>query len=76
MESDFYTLYENQDRLSLQVGHNSVAGWIITVQDKKGVPLGQEGKVVVYAESRDRKLAFAEAYVTLAEYLLDERGGY
>jgi hypothetical protein len=73
---EFFDLYEAQSNLSLEVGHNSVADWMIFVYDKRGKASGQYGDPVVQTQSCDRNLAFAKAYCELAEYLSDNRGGY
>ena len=73
---NFFKLYANQSNLALEVGHNSVADWIVIGYDKRGKALGQYGDPIVHTSGCDRALAFAQAYVQLAEYLSDNRGGY
>jgi len=76
MEKDFFELYERQPCLALEVGHNSVADWIIEVYDKRGKQPGDYGKPVVSVQNCTREEAFAKAYVALAEYFCDKFGGY
>jgi hypothetical protein len=75
---EFFDLYEAQSNLSLEVGHNSVADWIVEVKDKKSknAKLGLYNEPIVQTQSCDINLAFAKAYCELAEYLSDNRGGY
>jgi hypothetical protein len=75
---EFFDLYEAQSNLSLEVGHNSIADWVIIVYDKQSIDyeLGQYNDPVIQTSSCDRNLAFATAYCELAEYLSDNRGGY
>lgn len=70
MEHDFFELYERQQGLSIEVGHNSVADWVLVVKDRRA------GKDAVFVQDCDRKKVFSEAYYRLAEYLSDTRGGY
>lgn len=76
MEKDFFELYERYPRLELEVGHNSVADWIIEVYDKRGKEPGDSGRPIVSVQNCTRDLAFAKAYVALAEYFCDKFGGY
>lgn len=76
MESDFFELYERQDSLNIQIGHNQVADWCLDVFDRKGDAIGQRGEPVVSVSGCDRTKVFAEAYVKLTDYLSDVYGGY
>ncbi|WP_299197005.1 hypothetical protein [uncultured Amphritea sp.] len=76
MEHDFFEMYENQGCLSLELGHNSVADWVLVIRDKKDTRIGEQGKQIFQVQSCDRKKVFAEAYHLLTEYLSEERGGY
>lgn len=74
--SDFLDLYERQDNLALEIGHNSVADWNVLIYDKLGRKMGDFGEPVVHVQHCDRELAIATAHVKLAEYLNENRGGY
>lgn len=76
MEQDFFDLYAAQSQLAVEVGHNSTADWAIRIYDRENKPLGDWGAPVVQVQHCNRKLAFADAYVKLAEYLSETRGGY
>ena len=75
MEGEFFNLYERQSNLAVEVGHNSIADWCITVYDARGTKL-KDGERVISVQEYDRSLAFEKAYVELTEYLSDKRGGY
>ena len=75
MEKDFFDLYENQTNLAVEVGHNSVADWCITVYDKRSTTL-ENSKQVVFIQECNRILAFSVAYTELCKYLSETRGGY
>lgn len=75
MEKDFFDLYENQSNLAVEVGHNSIADWCITVYDKSGATL-KDSKQVVFVQECNRILAFSKAYNELCKHLSETRGGY
>jgi hypothetical protein len=75
MEKSFFELFERQGCLALEVGYNSVADWNVIVYDKSGCSLA-EAKQAVHVQDCSREHAFARAYIELADYLLNERGGY
>lgn len=75
MEEQFFNLYENQSSLALEVGHNSIADWCVTVYDRKGTSL-KDSKRVIGVQECDRITAFARAYIELSEYVSENRGGY
>ena len=75
MEEQFFNLYESQSSLCLEVGHNQIADWCVAVYDKQGKGI-KDGVRIVATQGCDRSLAFARAYVELAEYLSENRGGY
>jgi len=75
MEKDFFELYERQSNLALEVGHNSIADWCITIYDTTGKGL-KDSESVITEQECTRELAFAKAYAGLCEYLSDKRGGY
>ena len=72
MEKDFFILYSGKRQLSLNVGHNGVADWIIEVFDRRV----SEINPVVHTHSCIREEAFAEAYTKLANYFSSTFGGY
>ena len=72
MENDFFELYESQELLCLEVGHNSVADWNVIVYDREGRSIGDANQVV-HVQDSNRKQAFAEAYVKLAEWLCEAK---
>lgn len=76
MEKDFFELYQAREKLSVVVGHNSVADWTITVCDRRAKPLSDVPEPVVQVQESTRELAFAKAYVALAEHFLTTYGGY
>jgi|WetSurMetagenome_2_1015567.scaffolds.fasta_scaffold04048_3 hypothetical protein len=76
MEKDFFELYEMKPNLALEIGHNSIADWIIEVYDKRGKEAGNYGKPVVSVQYCTREVAFAKAYVELSEYFSEKFGGY
>lgn len=76
MEKDFFELYSRHELLSLEVGHNSIADWNILVYDRRGKSTGDFGDPVIHVQGSDRELAFAKAYVALAEYFSENFGGY
>ena len=75
MEKEFFELYESQSCLSFEIGHNSIADWILIIMDTKGVGL-QKAVQVCQIQDCSRSLVFAKAYCELAEYLCENRGGY
>lgn len=76
MEKDFFELYESQSNLSLEIGHNSIADWCVTIYDTKGKGLVNAGEPVISIQECIRKLAIAKAYAELCDYLSETRGGY
>lgn len=76
MEADFFELYERQTRLTVEVGHNSVADWCIEVWDRKLDTVDGRANPIFSLQDCDRKKIFAEAYSKLAGYLSETRGGY
>lgn len=76
MEKDFFELYERQSRLALEVGHNGIADWCISIYDGKGKALAECNKPDISIQECSRELAFAKAYAELCEYLSGNRGGY
>jgi len=75
MEEQFFILYERHDNLALEVGHNSIADWCVTVYDRKGKHL-RDGERIIGVQDCGRRRAFARAYIELTEYLSENRGGY
>lgn len=75
MENDLFDLYERHGSLVIEVGHNSVADWVIVIYDRKNRSLS-DAKVAVHVGSNIRKTAFADAYLKLVDYLSETRGGY
>jgi hypothetical protein len=76
MEQDFFAMYEVHGRLSLEVGHTSVSGWCISIYDTKGKALNECSTPDIHVQRATRTLAFADAYVQLAEHLIETRGRY
>lgn len=76
MEQDFFDLYEAHGALALEVGHNSVADWCISIYDRHGKRFAECATPEIHVQRATRKLAFAEAYTKLAEYLSENRGGF
>jgi len=76
MEKDFFELYERQSCLALEVGHNSIAGWCLTIYDIKGRSLSSHETPTIQIQECTRELAFAKAYTELCKYLSEVRGGY
>jgi hypothetical protein len=72
MENDFFNLYEKQNGLELEVGHNSVSDWCLFITDKAS----DSRTHAVSVQDCDRKKVFATAYDKLTEYLSENRGGY
>jgi|TARA_R110000868_G_scaffold409032_2_gene693749 hypothetical protein len=73
---DFFELYERQSKLSVSIGHNSVADWCIEIHDLKGLKITNRSEPCIKIQECDYKLALAKAYVQLCEYLSKTRGGY
>lgn len=76
MEKDFFELCERQTNLALEVGHNSIADWCVTIYDTKGKGLVGAGEPVISTQECKRELAIAKAYTALCDYLSETRGGY
>jgi len=73
---DFFELYERQTLLCLEIGNSSIADWCITIYDRRGKQAGNWGDAVISIQECDVKLAFAKAYVALADYCSEHFGGY
>ena len=76
MEKEFFELYEMQSNLALEVGHNSIADWCVSVYDTRGKKLADLDKPTISIQECRRELAFAKAYAELCEHLSETRGGY
>lgn len=76
METEFFDMYERQGCLAVEVGHNSIADWCITIYDISGKTLGEAREPTIEIQECDRSLAFAKAYAALAEHLSNTREGY
>jgi len=76
MGNDFFKLYNNQSCLALEVGHNSIADWCITIYDINGRRLSDATEPSIMVQECTIELAFAKAYVSLCEYLSENRGGH
>ncbi len=73
---DFFRLYGKQTHLALEVGHSSIADWCILIYEQPGKEAGKWGSPVISVQECDVKLAFAKAYVALADYCSEHFGGY
>lgn len=73
--NELLELYERQGGLAIEIGHNSIADWCITIYDRKGATLA-DAKIAIQVQECGYELAAAKAYVELCEYLSETRGGY
>lgn len=76
MKKDFFELYDSHTMLALEVGHSSITDWNVIIYDLRGKEPGNWGNPIIHIQDCHRELAFAKAYVELAEYFSEHLGGY
>ena len=74
---EFFDLYASKYRergWNLEVYHSSITDWTIRVGYKLTSP--KHGEDVIFVQDIDRARVFAEAYVALTDWLLNNEQGY
>lgn len=76
---DFFELWDRalnvRPHLRLEVGYTRITDYCVIIHDNTGRPIG-DAKHLFTTQNSDYKVAMAEAYVWLVNFLLEECGGY
>lgn len=65
---ELFDLCERTGGLYVNLGHNSIADWVLTIKTKDGFDF--------MAQDCDRFVVISKGYAALTDFLSEKRGGY
>ncbi|ASN69166.1 hypothetical protein 7F23_53 [uncultured Caudovirales phage] len=75
---EFYEVYSkncHNNGLKLEIYHSPIVDWVVTIYQINPADM-ENPKEIISIQDPDRKLAIAQAYVALVDWLLENQGGY